>query len=166
MPDYTLTVDFSMLGCSQLPPTGCKYSGIPESSPHRCPTHILSHNHYHRMGICEETEGQKSQKSTFIPTQSTFRCFYDLNFGPTVSNMEIFRTHVHTGTSHTFCLITTTIACVCVKKHEVKSRRKARWYPHSRLLAAFMISTSPPHFQTWRYFGHMSTQVHHTHSVS
>jgi hypothetical protein len=95
-----------MFGCSQLPPTGCKYSGIPESSPHRCPTHILSHNHYHRMGICEETEGQKSQKTTLIPTQSTFRCFYDLNFGPTVSNMEIFRTHVHAGTSHCFSYYT------------------------------------------------------------
>ena len=148
MPDYTHSVDFSMLSCSQLPPTGCKCRGIPESSPHRYPTHILSHNHYHRMGICEETEGQKSQKITFIPTQSTFRCFYDLNFGPTVSNMEIFRTHVHAGTSRTLCLTTTTIACVCVKKQKVKSRKKARLYPHTRLFAAFMISTCANRLQT------------------
>jgi len=124
MPDYTHSVDFSMLSCSPLPPTGCKYRGIPESSPHRYPTHILSHNHYHRMCICEETEGQKSKKSTFIPTQSTFRCFHALYFGPTVSNMETFWTHVHAGTSHTFCLTTTTFPCVFVKKYEVKSRKK------------------------------------------
>ncbi len=49
MPDYTLTVDFSMFGCSQLPPTVCKYGGIPASSPRRYPTHILSHNHPIRL---------------------------------------------------------------------------------------------------------------------
>ncbi len=149
MPDYTHSVDFSMLSCSPLSPTGCKYRGIPEST--ECvwyPTHILSHHHYHRRCICEETEGQKSQKSTFIPTQSTFRCLDALYFGPTVSNMETFRTHVHAGISHTFCLITTTITCVCVEKQKVKSRRKARLYPHTRLFAAFMISTCATLLQT------------------
>ncbi len=137
-----------MLLCSLLRTHSFKHGDILDTCPRRYIAHILSHNHYHRMCVCAAIGGQKLQKSTFIPTQSTFRCFYDLYFGPTVSNMETFRTHVHAGTSHTFCLITTTIACVCVKKQKVKSRRKARLYPHTRLFVAFMISTCATLLQT------------------
>ena len=113
-----------MLLCSLLRPHSFKHGDILDTCPRRYIAHILSHNHYHRMCVCAAIGGQKSKKSTLIPTQSTFRCFYDLYFGPTVSNMETFRTHVHAGTSHTFCLITTTFPCVFVKKYEVKSCKK------------------------------------------
>ena len=137
-----------------------------DRSPHRYPARILSHNHYLPMCICEEMGGHTSQKCLIIHSRSTFRCLDALNFLPLSANIAVSRNQVHTDTPHTFCLITTTIAWVFVKKQKVKSRRKARLYPHSRHFDAFMISTSAPQFQPWRYFGHMSTQVHHTHSVS
>ena len=163
---YKHTVDFSLLSWSQLPSTCCKHRGMLDWSPHRYPARILSHNHYLPMCICEEIAGHTSQKCLIIHTQSTFRCLDALHFLPLAANIEVSRNQVHTGIQHTFCLITTTIACVFVKKQKVKSRRKARSYPHSRLFDAFMLSTSAPHVQTWRHFGHMSTQVHRTHSVS
>ena len=110
--------------------------------------------------------GHTSQKCLIIHSRSTFRCLDALNFLQLAANIAVSRNQVHTDTPHTFCLITTTIAWVFVKKQKVKSLRKARLYPHSRHFDAFMISTSAPQFQTWRHFGHMSTQVHHTHSVS
>jgi hypothetical protein len=113
---FTHAVDFSLLLCSQLPPNCCKHRDIPESSPHRYPTPILSHNHYLPMCICEEIGGQKSQKCPFIHMQLTFRCFDALNFRPTAANTEISRTQVHTGTPHPFCLTTTTFPCVFVKQ--------------------------------------------------
>ena len=113
---YTHAVDFSLLWCSQLPPNCCKHRDIPESGPHMCLRHILSHNHYLPMCICEAIGGQKSQKSPFIPTQSTVRCFDTLNFRPTAANIEISRIQVHTGTPHPFCLTTTTFPCVFVKQ--------------------------------------------------
>jgi hypothetical protein len=42
----------------------------------------------------------------------------------TFANIEISRNQVHTGTSHTFCLTTTSFPCVFVKKYKVKSRKK------------------------------------------
>jgi hypothetical protein len=113
---YTHKVDVSLPWCSQLPPNCCKHRGIPESSPHRYPTYIPSHNHYLPMCICDEIGGQKSQKSTLIHTKSTFRCFHALNFRQTAANIEISRKQVHTGTPHTFCLTTTTLKCVFVKQ--------------------------------------------------
>jgi hypothetical protein len=110
--------------------------------------------------------GRTSQKCLIIHTQSTFRWLDTLNFLPLAANIEVSPNQVHTGIPHTFCLITTTIAWVFVKKQNVKSRRKARLYPHSRHFDALMLSTSVPQFQTWIYFRHMSKQVHHTHSVS
>ena len=163
---YKHTVDFSLLSCSQLPSTCCKHRGMLDWSPHGYPARILSHNHYLPMCICEEIAGHTSQKCLIIHTQSTFRCFHALHFLPLAVNIQVSRNQVHTGIQHTFCLITTTIACVFVKKQKVKSRRKSRLYPHSRHFDAFMLSTSAPQFQTWRHFGHMSTQVHRTHSVS
>ena len=133
MPVYTRTVDFSLLLCSQLAQISCKHRDITESSPNWYPTHILSHNHYLPMCVCEEIGGQKSQKSWLMHTQSTLHCFYALNLRQTASNMEISRSRVHTGIPHTFCLTTSTIACVFVKKYEVKSRKKARLYTPSRL---------------------------------
>ncbi len=38
-------LDISLLLCSKLPPKCCNDWDMPESSPHRYPTHILSHNH-------------------------------------------------------------------------------------------------------------------------
>jgi hypothetical protein len=163
---YKLLFDFSLLSCSQLASTGCKHRDTLDWSPHGYPARILSHNHYLPMCICEEMGGHTSQKCLIIHTQSTFRCLDALHFLPLAANIEVSRNQVHTGIQHTFCLITTTIACVFVKKQKVKSPRKARSYPHSRLFDAFMLSTSAPQFQTWRHFGHMSTQVHRTHSVS
>ncbi len=40
---YTHGLDISLVLCSQLPPNSCKYRDIPDSSPHRYPTHIVSH---------------------------------------------------------------------------------------------------------------------------
>ena len=113
---YTHTVDFSLLWCCQLPPNCCKHIDIPDTSPHRYPTHILSHNHYHEMCICEAIGRQKSQNCTFIHVQSTFRCCCALNLRPTVANIKISQNQVHTGTPHTFCLTTTTLKCVFVKQ--------------------------------------------------
>ena len=62
---YTHTLDFPLVLCSPLPPNSFKHRGIPESSPHRYPTHLLSHNHYHPICICAQMGGHKSQKCTF-----------------------------------------------------------------------------------------------------
>jgi hypothetical protein len=129
---FTHAVDFSLLLFSQLPPNCCKHRDIPKSSPHRYPTHTLSHNHHLPMCICEDIGGQTPQKCSFIHTQSTFRCCYALNFRQTAANIQISGNQVHTGTPHTFCLTTTTIPCVFVKKWEVKTRKNARLYTRSR----------------------------------
>ena len=145
---YTHALDFSLLLCSQLPPNCWKHTDFRESSPHRYPTHMLSHNHYLPMCIGEEKGGQPPQQCSFIHTQSTFRCFYALNSRQLAANIEIFWTQVHTGTSHTFCLTTTTLKCVFVKQYVVKSRKIARLYPRSRLFAAVVLSTSAKLLQT------------------
>ena len=41
------------------------------------------------MCICEEIGGQKLPKFPFIHTQSSFRCFYALNFRQTATHIEI-----------------------------------------------------------------------------
>jgi hypothetical protein len=49
---HTHGVDIWLLLCSQLPPKSFNHRDVPESSPHRYPTHTLSHNHWHHMCIC------------------------------------------------------------------------------------------------------------------
>ena len=61
-------LDISLVLCSQLKPTSCNHRDIPDSSPHRYPTHILSHNHCHHMCICEDMGSQKPLTFTFIHT--------------------------------------------------------------------------------------------------
>jgi hypothetical protein len=96
-------------------------------SVHRYPTHILSHNHYLPMCICEAIGGQTSQNSTFIHTQSTFRCWYPVNFRPTAANIEISRSQVHTGTPHPFCHTTTTFSdCALCKNSGIIQGRTVR----------------------------------------
>ena len=119
-----------------------QHRDISESSPRRYITHILSHNHQLPMRICEEIQGEKSQKSTFINTKSTFRCFHALNLRQPAANIEICWTEVHTDTPHAFSLTTTTFQCVFVKKWEVTRRKNAWLYTHGRLFDAWMLSTS------------------------
>ncbi len=49
---YTTGLDISLLLCSQLAPKCFNGRDMPESSPHRYPTRILSHNNCHHMCIC------------------------------------------------------------------------------------------------------------------
>ena len=128
--------------CSQLPPYCCKHRDIPKSSPHRYPTHSLSHNHHLPMCICEGIGGQTPQKCSFIHTHSTCRCCYALNFRQTGASTKISGNQVHTVAAHTLCLTTTTFPCVFVKKQEVKHRKNARLYTRSRLFAALMSLNS------------------------
>ena len=51
---HTLTLDISLVLCSQLPPKSLKHRDIPHSSPQRYPIHIPSHYHCHSMCISEE----------------------------------------------------------------------------------------------------------------
>ena len=112
---YTHGLDISVLLCSQHPPHSSHHRDIPDSSPHRYLTRILSHNHCHRMCICQDVGSQKPLNFTFIHTDSTIRWLYALNFRHTPAITEISRSQVHTGTSHVFCHTTTAIACVFVK---------------------------------------------------
>jgi hypothetical protein len=119
---YTHGLDISVVLCSQLPPNSGNHRDIPDSSPHRYPTHNLSHNHCHGMCICQDVGSQKSKNVSFVATDSTFQWFYALNFRQTPVITEISRTQVHTGTPHIFCHTTTAIACVFVKMLVVKNR--------------------------------------------
>ena len=95
-----------MVSCSQLPPNSVKHRDIPDSSSHRYPTHMMSHNHCHRMCICEDMGRQKPLNFTFIHTDSTFPWFHTLNLRQTrhftdfMAMIHISRTQVHTGTPH------------------------------------------------------------------
>ncbi len=157
MSTYTHSVDFSMLLRSQLLPNCCKHRDIQESSPHRYPPHILSHNYYLPMCISEEIGRQKSPNCSFIHTQSTFRCFYALNFRRLAANMEISRTPYITTTLPCVLYINTSIPCVlstvycfyALNFHEMpwiieRSRTQVALPSHvyCRLFTAFMLSTS------------------------
>ena len=72
---HTHGVDISLLLCSQLPPKSCNHRAMPESSSHRYPTHILSHNHCHHMCIREAIGTRKPLKLTFIHTCWHFSVF-------------------------------------------------------------------------------------------
>ena len=112
---YIAGLDISLFLCSQLPPKSFNDRDMPESSPHKCLQDILSHNHLHTMCICEAVGTRKPLKLTVIYQDSTFHCFYALNFRQSPSMIEICRNQVHTGTPHIFCLTTTSIPCVFVK---------------------------------------------------
>ena len=113
---------FQWFVCSQPPPNSGNQRDIPDSSPHRYPTLILSHNHSHRMCICQDMGSQKPLNFTSIHTDPTFQWLYTLNFLQLPVIKEISRTQVHTGTPHVFCHTTTVIACVFVKIWAVKNR--------------------------------------------
>ena len=163
---YTHGLDNSLVLYSQLPPHSCNHTDIPDSSPHRYPTHVLSHNHCHGMCICQDVGSQKPANFTFIHTDSTFQWFYALNFRQTPAIIEISRIQVHTGTPHMFCHTTTAIACVFVKMWAVKHRQKSRLYTRSRHFSGCMLSTSDKLRQSQRYPGRTSTQVLHTYAVT
>ncbi len=59
-----------MVLCSQLPPNSGNHGAIPDSTPHRHPTRNRSHNHGHRMCICEDVASQKPLNVTIIHTDS------------------------------------------------------------------------------------------------
>ena len=117
---YTHRLNISVVLFCQLPPDSGNQRHIPDSSPHRYPTRILSHNHGHRVCICEDMCNQTHLNFTFMHTDSTFQWFYSLNFRQTPAIKDISRTPVHTGTPHVFCHTTTVIACVFVKIWAVK----------------------------------------------
>ena len=163
---YTHGLDISVVLCSQLPPHSGNHRDIPESSPHRYPTRILSHNHCHRMCIGRDVGSQKPLKITFIHTDSTCQWFYALHFRQTPAIIEISRTQVHTGTPHIFCHTTTAIACVSVKMWPVKNRKMSLLHPRTRHFSGLMLSTSVKLRQSYRYPGLKFTQVPHTYSVT
>ncbi len=72
---YTHGLDMSVVVCSQLPSNSCNHTDIPDSSPHRYPTHILWHNHCHRMCICQEVGSQKPLKITLYTRTRHFSGF-------------------------------------------------------------------------------------------
>ncbi len=132
-------IDISLLLCSQLPPKSFNDRDMPESSPHRYPTHILSHNHQHTMCICEGIGTRQPLRLTFIHTVSTFHCFYSLNFHQSPSMIEICRNQVHTNASKIFCLTATSIPCVFVKQQALSN---SQLYSRTRYFTACMLSTS------------------------
>ncbi len=135
-------LDISLLLCSQLPPKSFNDRDMPDSSPHRYPTHILSHNHCHHMCICGAIGTRKPLKLTFILTVSTFHCFYARNFRKSPSMIEICRNQVHTGTPHIFSLTATSIACVFVKVLAPENISNSQLYSRTRHFTASMLSTS------------------------
>ncbi len=140
---YTHGLDMSVVICSQLPPNSGNHRHIPDTSPHRYHTRLLSPNHCHRMCICQDVGSQKPLKITFIHTDSvTPQWFYALHFCQTPAIIDISRTQVHTGTTHIFCHTTTVITCVFVKIWTVKSSWKSRLYTRTRHFSGFMLSTS------------------------
>jgi len=60
----------SLTLCSQLPPKFFDHRDIPDYTPKRYSTHILSHNHFHPMCIRAEIGTRESLKFTFIHTDS------------------------------------------------------------------------------------------------
>ena len=131
-----------MVLCSQLPPDSGNHRDIPDSTPHRYPTCILSHNHGHCVCICEDMGSQTPLNVTSIHTDSTFQWFYALNFRQTPANRDMSRAQVHTGTPHVLCHTTTAIACVFVKIWAVKNRYMSRSYTQTQHFSGFMVSTS------------------------
>ena len=107
---YTHRLIVSVVLCSQLPPNSGNHRHIPDTSPHRYLTHVVSHNHGHRMCISAGMDSQKPLHCT------TFRFSCALHCCQTPSNTEVSQNGVHTGTPHTFCVTPTTIACVFVMK--------------------------------------------------
>ena len=93
----------SLVVCPHLPGKSFNHRDIPDSSPSRYPTHILSHNHCHPMCDCPATGRLNSFKFTFIHTDSTFRGFYVLKFSQSPVIIQISRTPVHTCIPHIFC---------------------------------------------------------------
>ena len=155
-----------MVLCSQLPPDSGNQRHIPDSSPNRYSTRILSHNHVHCMCICEDMVSQKPINLTSIHADSTFQWFYAVNFRQTPAIRDISRTQVHTGTPHVFCHTTTVIACVFVKIWAVKKRQLSRSYRQTQHFSGFMLSTSARLRQSETYPGLKSTQAPHTYSVT
>ena len=75
----------------------------------------------------KQLEVRNHKNAHFTHTQSTIRCFDALNFRPTPSNIDISRNQVHTRTPHTFCLTTTTLTCVFVRKVEARNHKNAHF---------------------------------------
>jgi hypothetical protein len=134
----------------------------------RGPTHNLSHNHCHRLCICQDVVSQKSKNFAFVATDSTFHWFDGLTFRQTPAIIEISRTQVHTGTPHIFCHTTTVIACVSVKMWTVKNRSKSRLYTRTRHFTGFILSPSDklrnhrdiPDSSPHRYSTHILSRNH------
>ncbi len=112
----------SHIFCHTTTVIACNHRDIPESSPHRYSTRILSHNHCHRMCTCEDVGSPKPLNFTFVLTDSTFHWVYALKLRHTPAITEISWIQVHTCTSHLFCHTTTVIACVFVRIWTVKNR--------------------------------------------
>ena len=93
---YTHWLDISVVLCSQLPPHSCNHRDIPESSPRRYPTHILSHNHSHRMCICEHVV---SQKSLYTPPPFLLGDFFlfvcHMRSLPHCQSTHLHHVHIH-----------------------------------------------------------------------
>ena len=71
----THCLDISLHLSSQLASKSFNDTDMPESSPHKYSTHILSNNHYHSMCIGEPIGTRESLQLTFIHTISTFHGF-------------------------------------------------------------------------------------------
>ena len=113
---YTHRLNISVDLCSQLPPNSGNHRDIPDSTPHRYSTHILSPNYCRRMCICQAIVIQKSLKLTFIHPDSRIDCLHALNLCQTAWMTWVFWIMLYTGTPHIFGLPTTVIACVFVKQ--------------------------------------------------
>ena len=113
---YTHGLDISVVLCSQLPPGSGNPRHIPESSPHRYLTRILSHNHCHRMCICQDVGSQKPLNFSFIHTDSTFQWVCSQLPPNSGNHRDTPDSQVHTGTSHICCHTSTAFTCVCVEQ--------------------------------------------------
>jgi hypothetical protein len=156
-------------------------------------THILSDNHCNHMCICDGIGTQKSLKFTFIHTfwtfacfvciceaigarkllkltfihtVPTFACFFALNFRQSPSRIEIFRILLHARTPHTFCLTTTRIKCVFVKKKAPENRSQVDVYTDGLDISLILCSQLPPKSWNDRDMPDSTPNTYPTHILS
>ena len=130
---------------SQLPPNSGNHRDIPDSSPHRYHTQILSHNHCHHMSICEDMDSQNPLKITFIHTDSTFQWLDALNFRHTPAIIEILRTLKSTQVPHTYSVTQPLPSHVYLSRCGQSKTAKFLVYTHGLDISVVLCSQLPPH---------------------
>jgi hypothetical protein len=142
---YTHGLDIAVVLCSQHPPHSGNHRDIPDSSPHRYPTHMLSHNHCHRMCICQDMDSPKTLNFTFIHTDSTFQCFYAVNIRHTPAITEILRTLKSTQVPHTYAVTQPLSSHVYLSRYGQSKTAEFHNYAHGLDISVLLCCQHPPH---------------------